>query len=114
MMGDPSPYIPSHSGYDPSFTGHRYWFLGNETHHELVSTSHVRYGMSDIPAPDSAHRFESEVDPNTMPRGTPIPFYAERFGGTSHIAPSVLVVEATSHVHPRPSVSNPMWIPELR
>ena len=23
---DPSPKIPSHSGYDPSFTGHRYWF----------------------------------------------------------------------------------------
>ena len=31
---DPSPEIPSHSGYDPSFTGHRYWLLGDETHHE--------------------------------------------------------------------------------
>ena len=31
---DPSPDIPSHSGYDPSFTGHWYWFLGDETHHE--------------------------------------------------------------------------------
>ena len=64
--------------------------------------------MSDIPAPNSKHRVESEVGPNTTPRGTPIPFHAERFGGASHIAPSIPMVEATSHVHPRPSVSNPM------
>jgi len=43
---DPSPYIPTHSGYDPSFTGHRYWFLGDETHHELASTSYDMSGIS--------------------------------------------------------------------
>ena len=48
-----------------------------------------------------------------MPGGTPIPFHAERFGSTSHVAPSTLVVEATSHVHLRPSVSSHMRIPEL-
>ena len=48
LIYDPSLEIPSHYGYDPSFTGHRYWFPGNETHYEPVSTSHVRYDMSDI------------------------------------------------------------------
>ena len=38
---DPSLEIPSQSGYDPSFTGRRYWFPGDETHHEPTSTSHV-------------------------------------------------------------------------
>ena len=55
---DPSPEIPSHSGYDPSFTGHRYWFLGDETHHEPKITSHVHYGMPNIPAHDSTHHSE--------------------------------------------------------
>ena len=55
---DPSPDIPSHYGYDPSFTGRRYWFLGDETHHEPTSTSHVRYGMPDITAPDPAYHVE--------------------------------------------------------
>ena len=49
--------------------------------------------MSDIPAPDLAHHVESEVVLSTMPGGTPIPFHVERFGGTSHIAPSIPVVE---------------------
>ena len=49
-----------------------------------------------------------------MHGGIPIPFRAERFGSTSHIAPSISVVEATSHVHPRPSVSSHMQIPESR
>ena len=43
-----------------------------------------------------------------------IPFHEERFGSTSHIAPSIPVVEATSHVHPKPSVSTHMRIPEPR
>ena len=60
---DPSSEIPSHSGYDPSLTGHRYWFPGDETHHEPTSTSHVRYGMSDIHAPDATHHVESKVEP---------------------------------------------------
>ena len=96
-----STYDASHeqiswSSYDPSFTGHQYWFSGNETHHEPVSTIHVRYDMYDIPAPDSAHHVESEFGPNTTPGGNPIPFHAERFGGTSHIAPSIPVVKETS------------------
>ena len=45
-----------------------------------------------------------------MPGCIPIPFHAERFGSTSHIAPSILMVEATSHVHPRPGVSSPIQI----
>ena len=56
---DPSLEIPSHSGYDPSFTGHQYWFPGDETHHEPTSTNHVSYGMPDIPAHDPTHHVES-------------------------------------------------------
>ena len=52
---DPSPNIPSHFGYDPSLTGHRYWFSGSKTHHEPTSTSHVSYGMLDISAHDPTH-----------------------------------------------------------
>ena len=40
---DPSPDIPTHSGYDPSFTGRRYWLPCGETHYEPTSTSHVHY-----------------------------------------------------------------------
>ena len=70
--------------------------------------------MPDIPIHDTTYHAKSEFEPSTMPGGTPIPFHAERFGSTSPIAPSIPVVEATSHVHPRPSVSNPMRIPEPR
>ena len=38
----------------------------------------------------------------------------EILGDTSHIVPSIPVVEATSHVRSRPSVSSPIWIPEPR
>ena len=105
---EPSPEIPSHSGYDPSFIGRRYWLPGNETHYVPTSTSHVHYGMSDIPAPDPARHVKSKFEPSTTP------FHAERFGSTSHIAPSIPAVEANSHVSPRPSVSNHMWILEPR
>ena len=81
LVYDPSPKIPSQSSYDPSFTGHQYGFLGDEIHHEPISTSHVHYGMYDIPALDLAHHVESEVEPSTMPGGTPIPFHIERFEG---------------------------------
>ena len=38
----------------------------------------------------------------------------ERFENTSHIAPSILTVEATSHVRLRPDVSSPIRILEPR
>ena len=59
---DPSPKIPSQYGYDPSFTGHRYWFQGDETHHEPTSTSHVSYGILDIPAHDPVHHAKSKLN----------------------------------------------------
>ena len=49
-----------------------------------------------------------------MPGGTLIPYHAERFGSTSHIAPSIPAVEATSHIPPRPRASDPIRIPDLR
>ena len=49
---DPSTDIPAHSRYDPSFTGHRYWIPGDETHHEPTSTSYGSYDMSSIPTHD--------------------------------------------------------------
>ena len=67
-----------------------------------------------LPAHDLAHHAESEIELSTMPGGTPISFHVERFGSTSHITLSIPMVEASSHVRPRPSVSNPMWIPEPR
>ena len=70
--------------------------------------------MSGIPTHDSTQHAKSEFEPNTTPRGTPIPFRAEIFGNTSHIATSIPVVEATSHVHPRPVVIIPIRIPEPR
>ena len=109
---DPSPEIPSHSGYDPSFTCRRYWLPGDETHHEPTSTSYIHYGIPDIPTHNLAYHAESEIEPTTTPRGTPIPFHVERFGSTSHIAPSIPALEETSHIRPRPSVSNQMRIPE--
>ena len=111
---DPSPEIPSHSGYHPSFTGCGYCFPGDESHHEPTRTSHVSYSMPDIHAHDPAHHAESEFDPRTMHGGIPIPFHVKRFGSMSHIAPSILVVEVTSHVHPRPSASSPIQILEPR
>ena len=105
---DPSPEIPSHSSYDPSFTGHWYLLPGDKTHHEPTRTTYIRYGMPDIPTHDLAHHAKSEIEPSTTPGGIPIPFYVERFGSTSHIAPSIPAVEGTSHVHPIPIVSSHM------
>ena len=105
---DPSPNIPTHYGYDPSFTGHRYWFLAKETHHEPASTS---YDMSGIPTQDLDQHAKLEFEPNTMPGGIPSHFHVERFGNMSYIAPSILAVDLTSHVRPRPSTSSPIQIP---
>ena len=107
---DPSHERHTHSSYDPSFTGHRYGMSGDETHHEHASTSYVSYGMFGNPIYDTAFFAEMEFDPNTMPGGIPIPFHVEIFGSMS-FAPSIPTVEDKSHVHPRPSVSNPIRIP---
>ena len=66
--------------------------------------------MSDILAPNPTHHVKLEVEPSTTLGGTPIPFHAERFGSTSHSAPSVPVVEATSYLPPRSRVSDPIRI----
>ena len=59
LVYDPSPKIPSYSGYDPSFTGRYYWLPGDETHHELTSTTYIHHGMPDMPAQDLRHHAES-------------------------------------------------------
>ena len=103
----PSSSIPSSSNAIPP--PHSRDPLGQN-----VTTSHVHYGMPDIHAHDLAHHAKSEVEPSTMPGGIPIPFHAKRFGSTSHIVPSIPMVEATSHVRPRASVSNHMRILESK
>ena len=70
--------------------------------------------MPNITAPNMEHHVKSKIDPSTMPRGTPIPFHVETFGSTSYITPSIPTVEASSHVHPRPSVSTHMRVPKPR
>ena len=79
-----------------------------------MSTSYGSYGMSGFPTHDLAFHVESNFEPNTMLGGTLVPYHAERFGSTSHIAPSILVVEVTSHIPPRSRFSDPIRIPYLR
>ena len=94
---------------------HRYGMPeDDETHFEPTSTSYGSYGMSTFPTQDLALHVESEFEPNTTPRGTLIPYHAERFGSTSHIARSIPTVEATSHIPARPRVSDPIRIPDPR
>ena len=96
---------PTYSSVDPPLMHHWYGMLkDDETHFEPVSTSYGIYGMSGFPTHDLSFHVEYEFEPNTMPGGTLIPYHADRFGSTSHIAPSIPMVEATSHVCPRPSV----------
>ena len=107
--------IPTHSRVDSPLT--HYWYgmpEDVETHFEPASTSYGSYGMFGFPTHDLAFHVESEFKPNTMPGGTLIPYHAERFGSTSHIAPSILVVEATSHIPPRSRVSDPIRTPDPR
>ena len=85
-----------------------------ETHFEPASTSYGSYAMSGFPIHDLTFHVKFEFKPNTMPGGTLIPYHAKRFGSTSHIAPSIPVVEVTSHIPPRSRVSNPIRILDPR
>ena len=107
--------IPTHSRVDSPLTCYRYGIPEDvETHFEPTGTSYGSYAMSGFPTHDLAFHVESDFEPNTIPRGTLIPYHAERFGSTSHIAPSIPVVEVTSHIPPRSRVSDPIRIPDPR
>ena len=106
---------PTHSRVDSPLTRYRYGMLEDaETHFEPTSTSYGSYGMFGFPTQDLEFHVKSEFNPNTIPRHTLIPYHTERFGSTSHIAPSIPVVEVTSHIPPRYRVSDPIRIPDLR
>ena len=106
---------PTYSKDDSPLTHRQYGMPEDaETHFEPASTSYGSYGMSGFPTHDLAFHVEYDFEPNTMPGGTLIPYHAERFGSTSHIAPSIPVVEATSHIPPRSRVSDPIRILDLR
>ena len=106
---------PTHSRVDSPLTHRRYGMSEDaETRFEPTSTSYGSYGMSSFPTHDLAFHVESEFEPNTIPGGTLIPYHVERFGSTSHIAPSIPVVEVTSHIPPRSRVSDPIRIPDPR
>ena len=81
-----------------------------ETHFEPASTSYGSYATSGFPTHVLTFHVESNFEPNTMSRGTLIPYHAERFGSTSHISPSVPVVEVTSHIPLGSRVSDPIRI----
>ena len=103
---------PTYSSVDPPLMHCWYGMMeDDETHFEPASTT---YGMSGFPTHDLEFHVESEFEPKTMPGGTLIPYHAERFGSTRHIAPSIPVVEVTSHIPPRPKVSDPISIPNPR
>ena len=106
---------PTHSRVDSPLTCYRYGMPEDaKTHFEPASTSYGSYAMSSFPTHDLAFHVESKFEPNTMPGGTLIPYHAERFGSTSHIAPFIPVVEATSYLPPRYRVSDAIRIPNPR
>ena len=105
----------THSRFDSPLMRYRYGMLEDaETHFEPATTSYGSYGMARFPMHDLTFHVESDFQPSTMPGANPIPYHAERFGSTSHIAPSIPVVEATSYLPPRSRVSNPIRILDLR
>ena len=70
---------PTHSRVDSPLT--HYWDgmpEDTKTHFEPANTSYGSYAMSSFPTCDLAFHVESKFDPNTMPRGTLIPYHAER------------------------------------
>ena len=106
---------PTHSRADSPLTRYRYGMSEDaETHFEPASTSYDCYATSGFPIHDLTFHVEYDFEPSTMPGGTLIPYHAERFGSTSHIAPSVPVVEATSYLPPRSRVSDPIRILDPR
>ena len=107
--------MPTHTRSDSPLTRYRYGMSEDaETHFEPASTSYGSYATSGFPTHDLTFHLESDFKPNTMPRGTPIPYHAERFGSTSHIAPSIPVVEVRSHIPPRSRVSDLIGISDPR
>ena len=98
---------PTHSRVDSPLTHYRYGMPEDaETHFEPTSTSYGSYGMSGFSTHDLEFHVKSEFEPNTIPGGTLIPYHEESFGSTSPIAPSIPVVEVTSHIPPRYRVSD--------
>ena len=106
---------PTHSRSNSPLTRYQYGMSEDaKTHFEPASTSYGRYATSGFPTHDLTFHVESDFEPNTIPGGTLIPYHAERFGNTSHIEPSIPVVEATSYLPPRSRVSDPIRIPYPR
>ena len=106
---------PTHSRPDSPLTRYRYGMPEDaETHFDPHSTSYGSYAMTGFPMHDLTFHVESDFDPNTMPGGNPMPYLVERFGSTSHIAPSIPAVEATSYIPSRSRVSDPIAIPGSR
>ena len=70
--------------------------------------------MPDIPETGPTPRDRSSVDLGSTPRGTSIPFQTNRFGISSHITPSMPLVEVPSHTHHMPTISVPIRGPEPR
>ena len=85
-----------------------------KTHFDPPSTSYGGYVTTGFPMHDLRFHVESDFDPNTIPGGIPMPYLVERFGSTSHIAPSIPAVEATAYVPPGSRVSDPIRIPDPR
>ena len=96
---------PTHSRVDSPLTRYRYGMPEDaKTHFELASTSYSSYATTGFPMHDLTFHVESNFEPSTKPRGNTIPYLAERFGSTSHIAPSIPAVEAPSYIPPRSRV----------
>ena len=70
--------------------------------------------MPNITNPGPTPHVEPVGDPGTVPGGTSTPFHAERFGNSSHIAPSTPAVAVPSHTQPKPSTSVPLRGPQQR
>ena len=96
---------PTHPRDDSSLPHYRYGMLEDAKTH-FPPASYGSYATTGFPMHDLTFHVESDFDPNTMPGGIPIPYLAERFGSTSHIAPFILVVEAPSYIPPRSRVSD--------